>query len=163
QHAFVKEVMLPVLSFWGLPFETVDLGQTASRSPSVSMPGVIVVMQEGIPAERLARLAPIFEASAAAGAGIVNCDRALEINASGSGGQFAFANRSWSNASPARHVTVTPGEHFVTRMQRAYTEFTLRKPLASLPAPESTDATVLLADEAGGPLLTLESGPVRLV
>ncbi len=153
RHTFVKEVMLPVLMFWGLPFETIDLGQTASHSPSATSPGVIVIIQEGIPAERLAPLAPIFEESVAAGAGIVNCDPGLEINASTTGGQFAFANRAWSNARPVRHVSVTPGDHFITRMQRAYTEFALRKPLASLPGPEGSDATVLLADDAGGPLL----------
>jgi hypothetical protein len=163
QHTFVKEVMLPVLMFWGLPFETIDLGQTASHSPSAPTPSVIVVIQEGIPAERFAGLAPIFEASVAAGAGIVNCDPGLEINASTGGGKFAFANRAWSDARPVRHVSVTPGDHFITRMQRAYTEFALRKPLASLPGPEGSDATVLLADEAGGPLLTLESGPVPVV
>jgi hypothetical protein len=81
RHTFVKEVMLPVLMFWGLPFETIDLGQTASHSPSATSPGVIVIIQEGIPAERLAPLAPIFEESVAAGAGIVNCDPGLEINA----------------------------------------------------------------------------------
>lgn len=163
QHAFVKEVMLPVLSFWGLPFELVDLAQTPSRLPAASTVGLVVVLQEGIPAERFGPLASTLHAAVAAGAGVVNCDPGLAVDASGTGRQLRFEQRRWDGARPVRRAKLTGRSHFVTRLQRAYAEFAFRKPVPSLPAPASDHVTVLLADETGAPLLTLENGPVRIV
>jgi hypothetical protein len=162
QHVYASRVLMPVLEFWGVPMALIDVAKPPARLPAPSEIGVILLLQEGLSAARLSSLASTLTGATVAGAGVVICDPGIDVEATRPGQPLRFAQRSWDAVKPVQRTTVVAGNHFVTQVQRAYREFNFRKPVPALPTAIRDRETVLLSDDAGEALLTVENGPVRI-
>ena len=162
QHVVADEVMLPVLNFWGVPYDRLDLARLPDKQPDPSKIALIVILQEGIPADRISPIQQILSVALASGAGVVNCDPGLQFEVTAEGGQCRQTQRPWRQVTPVRTAVVADTEHFITRMQRSLRSFQFRKPVASLPGVQGPDSVTILADSAGTPLLDVITRPIRM-
>jgi hypothetical protein len=156
--ALFRQVLLPVLRFWGVPLRLLDLADLPAEPPDPGAVALVLLAQEGIAAERLSGAAGLIGRAARAGAGLVVCDPAIEASVDEAGG-LALSVRPWSGIHAVGAATVA-GDGFVTRLQRSLGRLAFDKPV---PALARGGGTVALAAADGTPLLVLRDGPPRIV